>query len=182
MEMNENSPIMPTELYNTIYQNLLKLVMEKLEKGLEVDFEECLDECIYSSCYWLPKHIFGCRELDCYTTMDEIVDSIRKECPNAEIENTGLNSYKIKLEETYWTLYRIVQVGCWTEETKIRISYKYYSLIGFVPTNKSPEIIKYVDSLVPEFRKLIQRAVMEGNRKIIISLIEKTASKARRKT
>lgn len=180
MEMNEESLGMPLELYDTIYQYLLKLIIEKLETGLEVDFEECLDECIYSSCYWLPEHILGCWDLDCNTMMDEIVDSIRKVCPNAEIEKTGLNTYKIKLEETYWTLYRVVQVGR-TEDTKIRISYKHHSWRGFVPTNKLQEIIKYVDSLVPEFRELVQRAVMEGNRQIIISLIEKTASKVRRK-
>ena len=171
---------MPSELYGMIYQELLKQVIEKLETGLEVDSEECLDDCIYSSCYWLPEHILECRDLDCNTTMDEIVDSIRKECPNAEIEKTGLNSYKIKLKETCWTLYRIVKVGR-TEATKIRIAYKYHSWRGFVPTNKSQEIIKYVDSLVPEFRELVQRTVMEGNRQIIISLIEKTASEARRK-
>ena len=50
---------MPTELYDTLYQELLKQVIEKLETGLNVDSEECLDNCIFSSCYWLPKHILG---------------------------------------------------------------------------------------------------------------------------
>lgn len=76
MVNNNGSTVMPSELYDTLYQELLKQVIEKLETGLNVDSEECLDDCIFSSCYWLPEHILGCRDLDCNTTMDEIVDSI----------------------------------------------------------------------------------------------------------
>lgn len=177
---NDRSILIPSDLYNIIYQELLTGILEKLETGQNVDEDECLDDCVHLTCQWLPEHILGCRELDCDTTMDEIVDSIRQGCPNAELERTGLNSYKIKLQESYWTLYRIIPVG-WSDETKIRITYKHHSWRGFVPTNKLPEIIKYTDSLVPEFRKLIQKALLEGNRQIIISLIEKTALKAKGK-
>ena len=178
--MDTDSPIIPSDLYNAVYQEVFSRVKKTLEWGQSVDPEKCLEDCIQQACYWLPEHILGCSELDCYTTMEEIIESFRKECPEAEIVSTGLNSYTIKFPETYWTMYRIVDVG-WSERTKIRIAHKYHSHLGFVPTNKSAETLKYIDSLVPEFRKMVQKIILEGNRHMIVTLIQKTADKARRK-
>ena len=178
--MNTGTPIIPSDLYNNVYQVVLSRVKEALEWGQIVNPEECLEDCIQQACYWLPEHTLGCSELDCYTTMEEIVESFRKECPEAEIVPTGLNSYTIKFSETYWTIYRIVEVG-WSERTKIRIAHKYHSHRGFVPTNKSAWTLKYINSLVPEFRKMAQKIILEGNRHMVITLIQKTADKARRK-
>ena len=171
---------MPPDLYNAVYNKIFSRVIETLEWGQSVDPDDCLDDCIHYACRWLPEHTLDCRELDCHTTMGEIVESFRKECPETEIVSTGLNSYTIKFSETYWTMYRIVNVG-WSERTKIRIAYKYHSHVGFAPTNKSAWTLKYIDSLMPEFRKMVQKVILEGNRHMIITLIQKTADKARHK-
>ena len=178
--MDSPSLIIPSDLYSNVLQVVSPKIKEALERGQSVNTEECLEDCIQRACYWLPEHTLGCWELDCYTTMEEIVDSFRKECPEAEIVPTGLNSYTIKFSETYWTMYRIVEAG-WSERTKIRIAHKYHCHRGFVPTNKSAWMLKYVSSLVADFRKMVQEIILEENRQMVINLIQKTAQKARRK-
>lgn len=112
--------------------------------------------------------------------MEEIAESVRKECPEAEIVSTGLNSYTIRFSETYWTMYRIMDVG-WSERTKIRFAYRRHSHLGFAPTNRSAYMLKYIDSIVPEFREMVRKIIVEANRHRVITLINKTADEARRK-
>lgn len=176
--MEHTEPVIPPELYDYVYHEVYKRVIDELESYQSVDADAYLEDCIILSCGWLSEHTKGCRQLSSQTTMDRIIDSIRRECNNAEIERTGMNSYTIKLSETSWTLYRIVTVG-WSDKTKIRIAYKYYSHLGFIPTNKSAWILQYVDSLIPAFRAMVQTLLLEGNRHAIITMIQKTVNKVR---
>ena len=180
MTMEPIGPIIPSELYDYVYQEEYKRVIDELENYQTPDAETYLEDCIILSCGWLSEHTDGCRKLSCQTTMDRIIDSIRQECHNSVIERTGLNSYTIKLSETSWTIYRIVTTG-WSNKIKIRIAYKHYSHRGFIPTNKSAWILNYVDSLIPAFKMMAQTIFLEGNRHMMITAIQQTAKKARRR-
>ena len=69
------------------------------------------------------------------------------------ITQISQDSCKITLSDSYWTIHR----NSWAGDTPIRLSYKYHTHRSFVLMNESPAILKHVNSLIPEFRKMIQR-------------------------
>lgn len=165
---------MPSELYDYVNTDVYARILEKLMYSQSVDVEQFVDDCIYYSCNWMSAHIMGSHKLDQFMTMEEIINSFRQECPNTCITQISQDSCKITLSDSYWTIHR----NSWAGDTPIRLSYKYHTHRSFVLMNESPAILKHVNSLIPEFRKMIQKHILDANRQILVTLIKKTADKA----
>jgi len=167
-------PLMPSELYDYVNADVYARILEKLKHSQSIDVEQFVDDCVYYSYNWLSGHIMGCHEVDTSMTMAEIIDSFRQECPDICIAQTGQDSCTIALSESYWSIHRNI----WAEGCPIRLSFRCHTLRAFELMNKSPAIVKNINTFIPEFRRMIRKHIIDVNKQILITLIKKTSDNA----
>ena len=165
--MENKSPILPSELDEYIQWTIRSKIEKSLLVSEVVNIDLYVEACILHDCNFLPEHIPGCYYLDPTVTLEEIVESFRQGCPEAEITQSAPGVYKLKFSDTDWTIQNIIP----EEETPVRIAYKGHILRSFEPTNKSPEILRRVNSLAPVIRKAIQELSVECSRQLLIKKI-----------
>lgn len=161
------APIMPTELDEYIQWTIRSKIEKSLMVSETVDIDLYVESCILHACNYLPEHIPGCCFLDSTVALEEIVESFRQGCPEAVITQSVPGVYKLKFSDTDWTIQNIIP----EEETPVRIAYRGHILRSFEPTNKSPEILRLVNSLAPGIRKAILELSMECSRQLLIKKI-----------
>ena len=170
-----SEPLMPSGLYDYVNRVVYMRILEKLKHSQSINVEQFVDDCVYFSYNWMSAHIMGCHELDSFTTMEEIIDSFRQDCPDASIAQTCQDAFTITFSESYWTIH----YNNWTENTPIRISFKNHTHRAFAAMNESPAILKHLNALIPEFRKTIRKHILDASRQMLISLIYKTSDIAK---
>ena len=176
MTIEQTGLLIPSALYDYVNRDVYMRILEKLEHSQGINVEQFVDDCVYYSYNWMSAHIMGCHELDSFTTMEEIIDSFRQDCPDASIAQTGQDAFTITFSESYWTIH----YNNWTENTPIRIAFKNHTHRAFAAMNESPSILKHINALIPEFRKTIRKHILNANRQILITLINTAAEKAKR--
>jgi len=171
----------PSDLYEHLRARAYGIIVDRMIRDeMNPTIEECLEPCIYAAYLWLSNHVGGYRELDSDSMIDEVVDSFRQNSPNAVLVRTCENSFTIRFPHTYWTLFQLID-NYLTDETCIRITYQRQTLRGFVPSNKSAEMLGYIDSLIPDIRKMISDLILEANKQQLVSQLQSTVTEARKK-
>ena len=171
----------PSDLYEHLRARAYGIIVDRMIRDeMNPTIEECLEPCIYAAYLWLSNHVDGYRELDSDSMIDEVVDSFRQNSPNAVLVRTCENSFTIRFPHTYWTLFQLID-NYLTDETCIRITYQRQTLRGFVPSNKSAEMLGYIDSLIPDIRKMISDLILEANKQQLVSQLQSTVTEARKK-
>lgn len=174
-------------LETLLRKELINILLDQLDRSRSIDMDAAVDECICIACRWLFRNVEGCRELDPGTPPEEIIDSIRTVCGLREdaVKRTGEGSYSVTLPRTSWTVYRYVCTGETQGKTKIRLAHNFhtlYSLPGITPSNKTADILRYVDAIVPEFRKLIEEQIPEVKRLVLVKQLYRISYEAKRKS
>jgi hypothetical protein len=180
--MNEKGHVLiSSDLYEHLRARAYGIIVDRMIRDeINPTIEECLEPCIYAAYLWLSNHVDGYRELDSDSMIDEVVDSFRQNSPNAVLERTCDNSYTIRFPHTYWTLFQLID-NYLTDETCIRITYQRQTLRGFVPSNKSAEMLGYIDSLIPDIRKMISDLILGVHKQLLVFQLQSTVAEARKK-
>ena len=180
MEMQDSIPVLfPDKLKRELSRILCPAIIFTLKEGACVVMADMLEICIYRTWDWLSEHAPDYYEIFYDVTLEEFVDAIKTGCSLADdkICQVGPTAFQVTLPNTSWTLFREIN-SIWVEKTDLRIAYNGNEFRSLIPKNKTAAIIRYLDSLVPELRKMISHLTLDCEKNMLISAIKKTAAES----
>ena len=183
METQESNPVIfPDDLKRELSGILYPAIIFTLKEGACVVMADMLEVCVYRTWDWLSEHALDYYEIFYDVTLEELVDSIKTACslPDDAVCQTSPTTFQVTLANTSWTFFREIN-DAWVEKTDLRIAYNRNEFRSLIPKNKTSAIIRYLDSLVPEFRKMISQLTLDCEKNMLISAIKKTANEVGRK-
>lgn len=166
-------------------RELYNVQLSQLERWGHVLHDDCVTECICMACRWLTFNVEGCVALeDDEKTPERLAESIASACEGTGVTvekgHTG-TFWRVVMPRTRWVIYRFCDTGG-RDVTKLRLDCGSVAFgMPHVPlTNRVPDILRYVDAIVPEFDPLIEEAARDARKTYMKWTIWRTASEARK--
>ena len=167
-------------------KEIYNVQIAQLEKCGHIIRSECVNECICMACRWLTLNVEGCVPLeDDEKTPERIADAILTTCGEELVTVTQGHTgtfWRVTFPRTKWIIYRWFGAPGNSDVTRMRLDCgaEAFGLPHVPLTNKTPDILRYVDSIVPEFDPLIDEVAVDARKTVMEWKIRRIAAKAKK--